>query len=123
MILDFDMKKLLCLVVFTVLIVGCQGDQMLIHNASGCSYTTDFDSFIPSVVKNPGKYIVIDKFQINRNLATDISSWHIFYHDLNVPVYYYILRVNKSVNINGSIDVYVPIEFYERFNVGDTIRL
>ena len=79
----------------------------------------NYGDFITNL-ETSGTFIVIDKFEIRDNLhATVLHSNKIPNYKVDIPTYYYVLRMEKS---SKWIDMYVPRDYFKQWNVGDTIK-
>lgn len=68
-------------------------------------------------------FVVSDKYKHFENLNLNILGLGYNYKVSNVSFYYFILRVSPSdAKGYGYYDVYVPEEYFYKFQIGDTIQ-
>lgn len=116
------MKKLLLVLSVMFLMCGCMDKEIEVYQMRASKSTIDIGEFMKMIEED--FYILEDKAVIIDRLNADVvKPGRTIDEKIVIPAYYYVFRVDKNHNINTCIDVYVTCDFYERFNVGDTIKL
>lgn len=110
---------LLLALALSLLLPGCKDKTIDVFLPHGVSRIYGYGEFMDKCKSS--SFVVSDKFKYFENLNLNILGDH---HEVsNVSFYYFILRVSPS-DAKGykCYDVYVPEEYFYKFQIGDTIR-
>lgn len=114
------MKKIL-LFLLVFIFVGCTDNSIDRFQSNGVSRTYGYGEFME--LCQECSFEVTDKAKLHENLtATIYYSGRYYHYSITIPAYYYVLRVEPCGSMKyNCCDVYVPEDFYNRYQKGDTI--
>ena len=115
------MKKIIILFLVVFVFLGCTDHSIDRFQSNGVYRTNGYGEFMELCQEQ--SFVVTDKAKLHENLtATIYYSGRYYHYDITIPAYYYVLRVepcgSKKYNC---CDIYVPEDFYNRYQVRDTI--
>ncbi len=115
------MKRLYLLLALalSLLLPGCKDKTIDVFQSYGVSRIYGYGEFMDKCKSN--SFVVSDKYKYFENLNLNILRYD--YEVSSVSFYYFILRVSPN-NAKGyeCYDVYVPEEYFYKFQKGDTIQ-
>ena len=113
------MKKLIILVLLSVLFIGCIDKSIERRQSAGSNWTEDYGEFVLSLEKSPA--VLEETFIVRDDLDVEIfSAGNVVSPNVTAPAYFYVFRVRYGKD--QLKDVYVPLDIFGKFQPGDTIR-